>query len=130
MIEEMRIWELEGVLAREVHKLEWLPIGDTAGHSGIDLPGVFCKYLGKNGKGPWVYMVRQEPGIRLGRHRHTGNVMHYLVEGSWLIGGLEKGPGWFHYEQRGQDYGPIVSGEGGSVYLMIYDGSPDIIPAE
>ncbi|MGH7366386.1 MAG: alpha/beta fold hydrolase [Candidatus Rokuibacteriota bacterium] len=130
MGEETKIWELEGVLAREAHRLEWLPLAKTPGLDGLDIPGVSCKYLGKDDKGPWVYMVRQEPGVQLARHRHTSNVMHYLIEGSWLIAGLEKGPGWFHYEHRGQEYGPILSGERGSLYLAIHDAKPDFIPVE
>jgi hypothetical protein len=129
LAEERPAWALDGVLAREVYKLDWQPVSETPGLQGLDLPGLSFKYLGKVGKEPWVYMVRQEPGVALARHSHASNVMHYLIEGSWIIAGAERAPGWFHLELRGREYGPIVAGERGSVYLAIYDAKPDFIPA-
>lgn len=125
----MKIFELEGVLAREADTMEWLPLKDTPGFGGADIPGVWCKYFGEGDKGPWAYLVKHAPGTRVGRHTHNSNVIHYLIEGAWLIGGQRKGPGWFHYEQKGLRYGPIVSGENGSLFLAIYDDAPDFIPS-
>ncbi|MGH7366385.1 MAG: cupin domain-containing protein [Candidatus Rokuibacteriota bacterium] len=119
-----------GLLAFEADKLEWLALKDTPGYRGVDIPGVFLKFFGEANKGPWAYLVRHDPGTIVGRHSHNGNVIHYLLEGSWKLGSQEKGPGWFHYEQKGLRYGPIISGPQGSLFLAIYDAEPDFIPAE
>ncbi|MCC7107291.1 MAG: hypothetical protein IT307_19320 [Chloroflexi bacterium] len=119
-----------GLLAFEADKMEWLPLKDTPGYGGVDIPGVFLKFFGVPGKGPWAYLVRHDPNTVVARHSHAGNVIHYLLEGSWTLGISQKGPGWFHYEQKGLRYGPIVTGPNGSLFLAIYDAEPDFIPAE
>ena len=125
----MKPFELEGVLAREANQMPWTALKDTPGFGGVDIAGVSCKYFGEGDQGPWAYLVKHAPGTRVERHTHHGNVIHYLIEGDWLIGGQRKGPGWFHYEQKGLRYGPIVSGDAGSVFLAIYDNAPDFVRA-
>jgi hypothetical protein len=115
------------LFAREA-ELEWQPLRDVPGFGGADIPGVFGKFFGRPGSGPWFYLVRHDPGTVVGRHTHNGNVIHYLLEGSWLIGNQTAEPGWFHYEQKGISYGPITSGDDGSVFLTIYDHEPGFVP--
>ncbi|HEY4281236.1 MAG TPA: hypothetical protein VGM91_23695 [Conexibacter sp.] len=106
--------------------LEWLALKDTPGFDGHDIPGVFCKFFGKEEKGPWFYLVRHEPGVVVPRHSHDGDVFHYILEGEWRIGKSTKvfGPGFMQYEQKGLYYGPLISGDEGSLFLAIYDNAP------
>lgn len=121
------------VFAQE-QDLEWLPLKDTPGFGGADLPGVECKFFGQPGRGPWFYVVRHAPGTYIPRHKHTGDVFHYIFEGTWIWGrrgGRVFGPGFMQYEQQGLYYGPFWSGDEGSVFLAIYDAEPSFIePAD
>lgn len=111
-------------------ELEWLPLRDTPGFGGADLPGVECKFFGKPGIGPWFYVVRHEPGTFIPRHRHTGDVFHYILEGSWIWGapdGRRFERGFMQFEQEGLFYGPFWSGPEGSLFLAIYDAAPSFI---
>lgn len=114
----------------EADKLPWLLLKDTPGFSGVDIPGITCKFFGREGIGPWFYLVRHEPGVRVERHSHEGDVFHYILEGEWTIGKRKKfGPGFMQFEQKGLSYGPLVSGHQGSLFLAIYDRAPNFIPA-
>lgn len=108
-------------------ELDWLPLKDTPGFDGVDIPGVECKYFGKGDDGPWFYVVRHEPGVVVQRHTHNGDVFHYILEGEWAIGNRTWGPGFMQYEQKGLFYGPITSGSEGSLFLAIYDHRPSFI---
>jgi hypothetical protein len=114
----------------EEHKLQWQPLKDTPGFGGVDIPGIECKFFGKEDVGPWFYLVRHEPGVRVVRHSHEGDVFHYILEGEWQIGQRKFGPGFMQYEQVGLKYGPIVSGSQGSLFLAIYDRAPNFLPAD
>ena len=109
--------------------LAWLPLRDTPGFGGADIPGVFCKFFGKEEHGPWFYLVRHEPNVVVARHTHEGDVFHYLLEGEWHIGSRKFLPGFMQYEQKGLYYGPIISGDQGSLFLAIYDHAPSFIEA-
>jgi hypothetical protein len=109
--------------------LQWTDIKDTPGFGGVDIPGIQLKFFGKPGVGPWFYLTRHEPGVRVERHRHEGDVFHYILEGEWQIGANRFAPGFMQYEQKGLYYGPIVSGPQGSLFLAIYDGEPNFIEA-
>jgi len=115
-----------GLVAREADKLEWQPLKQTPGFM-IDIPGVYTKYFGEGDVGPWFYLVKHDPGTVVERHGHNGNVIHYILEGTWKLGQHERGAGWFHYEQKGLRYGPLISGDQGSLFLAIYDARPDFI---
>ena len=106
--------------------LEWLLLRDTPGFDGVDIPGVECKFFGKEEVGPWFYLVRHEPGVVVPRHSHDGDVFHYILEGEWQIGKSTKrfGPGFMQYEQKGLFYGPLISGPEGSLFLAVYDNKP------
>ena len=108
-------------------ELEWLPLKDTPGFGGADIPGVFCKFFGREPHGPWFYLVRHEPDVVVGRHSHEGDVFHYILEGEWQIGSRKFGPGFMQYEQKGLFYGPITSGDEGSLFLAVYDHAPSFI---
>lgn len=112
-------------------ELEWLLLKDTPGFGGHDIPGIQCKFFGKNNLGPWFYLVKHEPGVVVERHGHDGDVFHYILEGEWKIGNskLKFGPGFMQYEQKGLYYGPLISGDKGSLFLAIYDKAPNFIPA-
>lgn len=115
------------LFARE-QELEWTPLKDVPGFEGTDIPGVYGKFFGDPESGPWFYLIRHDPGTVVGRHTHHGNVIHYLLEGEWAFGSQKVGPGWFHYEQKGISYGPITSGDEGSLFLAIYDHRPGFVP--
>jgi len=102
-------------------KLEWIPLKDTPGFAGTDIPGIQCKFFGKEGVGPWFYLVK-----------HEGDVFHYILEGEWQIGSSELrfGPGFMQYEQKGLYYDPLISGPQGSLFLAIYDNAPNFIEAK
>lgn len=111
-------------------ELEWVPLNETPGFGGVDIPGVYCKFFGEAGRGPWFYLVRHDPGTVVGRHTHRGDVFHYLLEGEWTMGGHKLGPGAMQFEQQGLFYGPIISGDEGSLFLAIYDHEPAFIEPE
>ena len=113
----------------EEGKLAWQPLKDTPGFGGADIPGIQCKFFGKEGVGPWFDLVKHEPGVFVERHSHEGDVFHYILEGEWRIGSRTFGPGFMQYEQVGLNYGPIESGSQGSLFLAIYDRAPNFIPA-
>jgi hypothetical protein len=114
----------------EAEKLPWLLLKDTPGFGGVDIPGITCKFFGRESVGPWFYLVKHEPHVHVERHTHEGDVFHYILEGEWLIGKSKKfGPGFMQFEQKGLNYGPIVSGPQGSLFLAIYDRAPNFIEA-
>lgn len=113
----------------EEAKLQWQPIKETPGFGGVDIPGIQCKFFGKEGVGPWFYLVKHEPGVVVERHSHEGDVFHYILEGEWSIGSKKFGPGFMQYEQVGLNYGPLISGDQGSLFLAIYDRAPNFLPA-
>ncbi len=117
------------VLAKRDEDVPWLQLKDTPGFGGADIPGVYCKFYGDPEHGPWFYLVKHDPGTLVGKHSHDGDVIHYLLEGSWKLGGQTFAPGFFQYEQVGLEYGPIISGPEGSVFLAIYDRPPSFHPA-
>lgn len=118
------------VFAKE-EQLPWLLLKDTPGFDATDIPGIECKFFGKPDEGPWFYLVKHAPGVVVPRHSHTGDVFHYLLEGDWRIGNHRFGPGFMQYEQQGLFYGPIISGDEGSLFLAIYDNKPSFIePSE
>jgi hypothetical protein len=123
-------FEAPKVAFAEADKLPWLLLKDTPGFGGVDIPGITCKFFGREGVGPWFYLVKHQPGVRVERHSHEGDVFHYILEGEWLIGKTRKfGPGFMQYEHKGLNYGPITSGPQGSLFLAIYDRAPNFIPA-
>ena len=120
---DMRVAFAEG------HKISWQPIKDTHGFGGVDMPGVYCKFFGKENIGPWFYLVKHEPGVLVERHSHEGDVFHYIIEGEWQIGSKVFGPEFFQFEKVGLNYGPIKSGDKGSLFLAIYDKAPHCLPS-
>ncbi len=34
-------------------ELDWLPLKETPGFGGHDIPGIQCKFFGKENVGPW-----------------------------------------------------------------------------
>lgn len=113
-------------------ELPWTLLKDTPGFGGHHIPGIYLKYFGRPDIGPWFYLVRHDPGVVVPRHSHDGDVFHYILEGEWCIGNSTKrfGPGFMQFEQVGLNYGPLISGPNGSLFLAIYDRSPNFIPAE
>jgi hypothetical protein len=119
--------DLPRVFFAEEDKLPWLALKDIPGFGGVDIPGVYGKFFGKEGRGPWFYLARHDPGTVVNRHTHRGDVFHYILEGEWEMGGRTMGPGTMHFEQKGLYYGPIVSGPKGSTFLAVYDHEPMFI---
>jgi len=108
--------------------LDWLALKDTPGFGGADLPGVECKFFGKPDRGPWFYIVRHEPGTHIPRHKHAGDVFHYIMDGEWRWGSRDSSrvfaTGFMQFEQEGLYYGPFWSGDQGSTFLAVYDAEP------
>jgi hypothetical protein len=117
--------------------LDWTPMSELFGFKGSVPPSIgnLGKYLGRpdDERGPWFYLVRHPPFTRVPRHGHGGTVMHYLLEGSWKVGDDEDElylPGFFHYEDKGAFWGPMLSGGEGSTFIAVYDSRPDFILAD
>ena len=128
-VEDEMGFQAPKVCFAEADALPWLPLKDTPGFGGVDIPGIMCKFFGRENVGPWFYLVKHEPGVVVERHRHEGDVFHYILEGEWSIGTRKFGPGFMQYEQVGLSYGPLISGPDGSLFLAIYDRAPNFIPA-
>lgn len=91
----MKAFELEGVLAREADRMEWMPLKDTPGFGGVDIPGVWCKYFGEGDTGPWAYLVKHGPGTRVERHTHVCDNIPYKVRplmADWMASRLGAQP--------------------------------------
>lgn len=130
MSEATAVSDMPSVVFAEESKLPWLPIKDTPGFWGLDIDGIECKFFGKEGRGPWFYLVKHEPGVVVPRHTHRGDVFHYILEGEWQMSNRRLGPGYMQFEQKGLYYGPITSGEEGSLFLAIYDHEPGFVEPE
>lgn len=118
---------MPSVMFAQEQDLPWLDLKDTPGFGGVDIPGVECKFFGKENRGPWFYLVRHEPGVVVQKHTHGGDVFHYILEGEWQMGNKTLGPGYMQYERQGLYYGPITSGDEGSLFLAVYDHEPKFI---
>jgi hypothetical protein len=118
-------------------ELDWTPVSDLFGFGG-SVPaslGNLGKYLGRpaDERGPWFYLIKHPPFTRVPRHTHSSSVIHYLLEGSWKVGDDEQElclPGFFHYEDGGAFWGPMMSGSEGSTFIAVYAGRPDFIVAD
>lgn len=118
---------MPAVVFAQESDLPWLPLKETPGFDGMDIPGVECKFFGKPGRGPWFYLVKHEPGTVIAKHTHKGDVFHYILEGEWHMGSRVLPPGFMQFEQKGLYYGPFTSGPEGSLFLAIYDHEPAFV---
>lgn len=123
----MSTTKMPSVAFAQEKDLPWLAIKDTPGFNGLDIPGVHAKFFGKEGRGPWFYLVRHEPGVVIPKHTHQGDVFHYILEGEWTMGNRILEPGFMQFETKGLFYGPFTSGPQGSLFLAIYDHEPAFI---
>ncbi|RKH59648.1 2,4'-dihydroxyacetophenone dioxygenase family protein [Corallococcus llansteffanensis] len=92
-------------------RIPWIPMGS---------PGLSFKPLRffRDGSG-WVYLFRLEPGTRIPRHRHTGEVHAFNLAGRrQLDTGEVVGPGGYVYEPRGNVDSWRVVGEEPVVLLI------------
>lgn len=119
--------KMPSVVFAQESELPWLPLSQTPGFGGMDIPGVECKFFGKSDLGPWFYLVKHEPGTTIVKHTHNGDVFHYILEGEWQMGSRVLPPGFMQFEQKGLYYGPFTSGAEGSLFLAIYDHEPAFI---
>lgn len=123
----MGMTKMPSVVFAQEQDLPWLPLRETPGFDGMDIPGVECKFFGKPDVGPWFYLVKHEPDVEIARHTHKGDVFHYILEGEWKMGSRVLPPGFMQFEQRGLYYGPFTSGPEGSLFLAIYDHEPAFV---
>lgn len=123
----MSTTKMPAVVFAQESDLPWLPLKETPGFDGMDIPGVECKFFGKPGRGPWFYLVKHEPGTVIAKHTHKGDVFHYILEGEWHMGSRVLPPGFMQFEQKGLYYGPFTSGPEGSLFLAIYDHEPAFV---
>jgi hypothetical protein len=121
---------MANVMAIQESDLGWEKLKHLPGFGGADIPGVYGKFFGGENEALWFYIIKHDPGAVVERHTHEGNVIHYILDGSWYLGKKKHvcKPGWFHYEKKGLSYGPIEAGEDGVTFLAIYDHAPDFIP--
>jgi 2,4'-dihydroxyacetophenone dioxygenase len=70
----------------------------------------------------WVSLIRVEPGIAIARHRHTGEVHAYNLQGHRKLGtGELVGPGGYVYEPPGNiDTWAAVGDTPLIVYVSVY----------
>lgn len=93
-------------------RIPWIP---------MESPGLSYKPLRffRDGSG-WVYLFRLEPGTRIPRHRHTGEVHAFNISGrrQLLDTGEVVGPGGYVYEPLGNVDSWKVVGEEPVVLLI------------
>ena len=98
---------------------EWIPEG----------PGKWSRPLRflKGDRG-WVELMRLEPGVKLGLHRHTGDVHAYNLKGQRrLCSGEIVGPGDYVHESGGNiDWWEAV-GDGPLIVFVVVMGSVEYI---
>lgn len=101
------------LLSRGNHQ-PWLPTG---------VPGKSLKLLAvlDDDRG-FVELLRMEPGVRMPRHRHTGEVHVYQLSGSrQLQTGEIVGPGDYVYEPAGSvDSWQVVGEEPMVAFLVVF----------
>ncbi|MCV7169576.1 hypothetical protein H7I41_06535 [Mycobacterium manitobense] len=117
-------------------QLDWVPVSELYGFDAAvpSAIGNLGKYLGRpdHPEGPWFYLIKHPPYVRVPRHAHSHAVCHFLLTGSWLVGDDEgelRLPGFFHHEEAGAFWGPMRSGPEGSTFIAVYDGRPDFLLA-
>ena len=100
----------------------WMPV----------MPGMSSKPLAfLPDKTGWVVLLRVEPGMRIGLHRHQGEVHGFVLNGRRRLGdGRVLGPGDFEYEPAGQADTWSVEGDEPLVSLFIVRGPVEYLDAE
>ena len=79
----------------------------------------------------WAVLLRVEPGTRIGRHRHLGEVHGFVLRGRRrLSDGRILGPGDFEYEPAGQIDSWAVEGDEALVSLFVVRGPVEYLDAE
>jgi anti-sigma factor ChrR (cupin superfamily) len=79
----------------------------------------------------WAVLLRVEPGTRIGRHRHLGEVYGFVLSGRRrLADGRVLGPGDFEYEPAGQIDTWAVEGDAPLVSLFVVRGPVEYLDAE
>ena len=85
---------------------------DPAAFRKTPLPGLFVLEVegGPRVAGAEVHLVRFAPGMRFPRHRHPGDEVLFVLEGSYTdSSGLRVGPGDEHVMSAGTEHGFRVS---------------------
>ena len=100
----------------------WMPVA----------PGMSSKPLAFfPDKAGWAVLLRVEPGTRIGRHRHLGEVHGFVLSGRRrLSDGRILGPGDFEYEPAGQIDSWAVEGDAPLVSLFVVRGPVEYLDAE
>jgi 2,4'-dihydroxyacetophenone dioxygenase len=95
--------------------IPWIPLGGGSFTKPLRLDLVY---------GRWVTLFKAERGGVVARHRHTGPVMGYCLEGSWRY--LERDwvatPGKLICEPPGEVH-TLVTGDDGTVTLFQMEGA-------
>lgn len=107
----------------------------AAGNSGFPwmpvIPGMSSKPLAflPDGTG-WAVLLRVEPGMRIGLHRHQGEVHGFVLSGRRrLSDGRVLGPGDYEYEPAGQTDSWSVEGDEPFVSLFVVRGPVEYLDA-
>jgi hypothetical protein len=81
---------------------------------------------GKNGTGPTAMIVNMEPGYEFPSHYHKFDQIAIVIEGSFIVGRTEYGPGTIRLQDADSVYGPVKAGPNGCKIVGFFSGGPDI----
>jgi len=100
----------------------WIPEGDGKASLPLQfLPG---------GAG-WVELMRLEPGVRIGLHRHSGEVHALNLQGSrHLSDGRDIGPGAYVFEPAGNVDWWVATGNEPLIVHVVVKGHVEYVKAD
>jgi len=98
--------------------VEWRSFPD-----GIETPGEAKDLLAVDG-GPRALLVKIGPNGVVPRHYHTENQWQIFLEGDCEFEGEHVEPMTVHYADANAQYGPIVAGDDGVVFLTLRENHP------
>jgi anti-sigma factor ChrR (cupin superfamily) len=96
----------------DTNEMEW----EEAGSYPL---GTMVKILREEGD-VRSFLLKLPPGFHLEPHSHTTGEQHFILEGGYVTGGWEFGPGMYHYLPARQLHGPYTS-KNGAVVLVIWE---------
>jgi hypothetical protein len=80
---------------------------------------IHIKFVGDREEGPWVLWTRYEPNHLQPAHSHDEDEVIYILEGEVTVGEARCGPGAAIFVEKDTQYGPLVAGPQGVVFLRV-----------